>query len=120
MREVDNKWFFSELPFFVKMFTFYIKGDLIVLFPLLLIIILLGILSLKFMLLMVGTYIVVRNLGEMIYWIFHQFSSRSYRPNDFGFKRLDNHAIYILMQTLAIAGVMLGLAIVFAVLLFFR
>ena len=120
MREVDNKWFFSELPFFVKMFTFYIKGDLIVLFPLLLIIILLGILSLKFMLLMVGTYIVVRNLGEMIYWIFHQFSSRNYRPNDFGFKRLDNHAIYILMQTLAIAGVMLGSAIVFAILLFFK
>lgn len=105
---LDNKWFFTELPFPLKILSFFIKGDLIILLPLLISILLLGFLNLRFMLVMLGVYITVRNLGEMIYWFSHQFHERKYRPYDFGFKNLDNHAIYILYQTLSIAGVVFG------------
>lgn len=68
---------------------------------------------------MLGVYVTVRYLGEMIYWFSHQFSDRKYRPSDFGFKKLDNHAIYILHQALSIAGVTFGIAIVVFSFLFF-
>lgn len=110
--EIDNKWFFTELPPSVKFLSFFVKGDLIVLLPLVIGILLTGFFSIKLMITMLGVYITVRYLGEMIYWFSHQFSDRRYRPSDFGFKKLDNHAIYILHQTLSIAGVTFGIAIV--------
>lgn len=64
------------------------------------------------MLLLLGVYISIRNLGEMIYWFSHQFYQRKYRPYDFGFKKLDNHAVYILYQTLAISGVVFGIGVI--------
>lgn len=64
------------------------------------------------MLIMIGVYTAVRNFGEMIYWFGQQFYERKYRPYDFGLKHLDNHAVYIIMQTLAVAGTVLGLGIV--------
>jgi hypothetical protein len=67
---------------------------------------------LKFMVIMVGVYIAVRSLGEMIYWFSHQFYERKYRPFDFGFKNLDNHAIYIIYQTFAIVGMVIGIGII--------
>lgn len=111
--EIDNKWFFKELPPIFKVFLFFVRGDLIVLLPFLLVIAAIGFFSLKFMLLMLGLYISVRYLGEMIYWFSHQFTQRSYRPYDFGFKKLDNHAIYILYQTFAIVGTVLGVSLIF-------
>ncbi|MBI2051963.1 hypothetical protein HYT33_04350 [Candidatus Roizmanbacteria bacterium] len=117
-RAKDNRWFFTELPWYIQVFGFFIKGDLIVLFPLLVLIIFTGFISVQFMVLLIGIYVAVRNLGEMIYWFSHQFAGRKYRPNDFGFKNLGNHAIYILYQTLSIAGVMIGIAIMLYVLLF--
>lgn len=108
IRSIDNKWFFTELPFPFKLFSFFIKGDLLVLFPLLLCIFLLGLINLRFMFVMIGVYVTIRSLGEMIYWFSHQFYERKYRPPDFGFKKLDNHAVYILYQTLSICGVVFG------------
>lgn len=70
------------------------------------------------MLIMFGVYIAVRSLGEMIYWFSHQFHERKYRPYDFGFKNLDNHAIYILYQTLSIVGVVFGMGVVIYFLVF--
>lgn len=112
MREINNQWFFTEPPLLFKLLTFYIKGDLIILLLLIIFILALGFFNLKFMLLILGIYIAIRHLGEMIYWFSHQFNERNYRPYDFGFKNLDNHAIYILMQTLSIAGVVFGLSLV--------
>lgn len=120
LRSIDNKWFFTELPPFFKLFFFFIRGDLLVLFPLTIILLLLGIFSIKFMFLMIGVYIAVRQLGEMIYWFSHQFNVRKYRPYDFGFKNLDNHAIYILYQTTSIVGVVMGVGIVFFSLLYLK
>lgn len=111
-KDIDNKWFFTELHPLFKIPAFFIKGDLLVLLPLLSAVFLTGFISIKFMLVVLGIYIAVRYLGEMIYWFSHQFNARTYRPDDMGFKKLDNHAIYIIYQTLAIFGTVLGLSIV--------
>lgn len=119
LRLIDRHWFFRELPTPVKFFTLiFIKGDLIVLLPLIVTIALLYLFSVKFGLIMTGAYIAIRSLGEMIYWFSHQFNTRTYRPYDLGFKNLDNNAVYILYQTIAIAGVMAGIGIIVATLLF--
>jgi hypothetical protein len=109
---IDNNWFFTDLPSFFKAFLFFVRGDLLVLLPFLLVIFLIGFFSVKFMFVMLGVYIAVRYLGEMIYWFLQQFYDRKYRPYDFGFKNLDNHAIYILYQTFAIVGTSVGVGIV--------
>jgi len=118
MLKIDNKWFFTELPGWLKLFHFYVRGDLLVLLPLVIGIIVIAFFSVKFALLMTGVYITVRQLGEMIYWFSQQFHERKYRPYDFGFKNLDNHAIYILYQTSAITGTVIGLGIIFYTLLY--
>lgn len=111
LKEIDNVWFFTELPPPLKALSFFIRGDLLVLLPLLIVILLFGFVSFRFMVMMLGVYITVRNTGEMIYWFSHQFNARKYRPHDWGFKKLDNHAIYIIYQTLAVAGVVAGVGI---------
>lgn len=119
LRSVDRHWFFKELPAPVKILTLiFIRGDLIILLPLIILIALLYLFSVEFGLIMTGLYITVRSLGEMIYWFSHQFNSRTYRPYDLGFKNLDNNAVYILYQTISIAGMMLGAGIIAATLLF--
>jgi hypothetical protein len=118
MRNIDSKWFFTELPTICKHCTFFVKGDLIVLLPLVVGIFLTSLISLKFMHILLGSYIAVRYLGEMIYWLLQQFSDRSYRPGDFGLSKLDNNAIYILYQTIATAWVMVGIALVVYALLY--
>ena len=112
LKSVDNRWFFTELPPIFKMCLLYIRGDLIVLFPFTIALILSALVSLKFMIIVLGLYVTVRQGGEMIYWFSHQFGERKYRPYDFGFKNLDNHAIYIIYQTLAIVWVVMGMSIV--------
>ncbi len=116
--EIDNKWFFKELPPIFKVFLFFVRGDLLVLLPFLIVIGIVGIFSVKFMLVMLGIYISIRYLGEMIYWFSHQFTERKYRPYDFGFRNLDNHAIYILYQTFAIVGTVIGISLIFWTMLY--
>ena len=111
---IDNKWFFTELPPIFKLFSFFVRGDLLVLSPLLIIVILTGFFSIRFMIIMIGVYLTVRSSGEMIYWFSHQLYERKYRPYDFGFKRLDNHAIYIIYQTAAVVGVVAGIGVIFS------
>lgn len=121
IRNIDNKWFFTELPVLLKLLLFFVKGDLIVLLPLSIAIALLGFISIRFMLSMVGIYIAVRYFGEMIYWFSHQFTAdKRYRPTDFGFKKLDNHAIYILYQTYSIGGVVAGIGLAIYSLVFMK
>jgi hypothetical protein len=116
--KVDTKWFFTELPQWCKECTLYVRGDLLVLLPLLAIILSTYFISLKFMVVMIGAYIAVRYLGEMVYWLLQQFGERKYRPGDFGFKHLDNHAIYIIYQTIATAWVMVGIGVALYALLY--
>ncbi len=111
-RNIGNRWFFTDLPTWCKIFLFvFVKGDLLILLPVLFVILLVGFFSLKLMLILLGSYIAVRYLGEMMYWLLQQFGDRTYRPADFGLKNLDNHAIYVLYQTIAIAGTVIGIGL---------
>jgi len=64
------------------------------------------------MFIVLGLFVAIRQLGEMIYWLLQQFGDKKYRPYDFGLQKLDNNAIYILYQTFALVGVVAGIAIV--------
>lgn len=107
--KITNQWFFSETNPLLKSLLIFVKGDIIFLLPLVLLIGLSYLLSVKIGSFFTGAYISVRFFGEIIYWINQQFGDRKYRPNDFGLKNLDNHAVYILYQTFAICGVVVGL-----------
>ncbi len=117
-QKITNQWFFTETDPYLKLLLIFVKGDMIFLLPLVLLITLSYLVSLKLGLLLTGSYISVRFLGEIMYWMGQQFSERKYRPHDFGFKNLDNHAAYILYQTFATCGVLVGLAIIFGTLLY--
>lgn len=112
--------FFRNLPWYFKIFTVFIYGDLIVLMPFVVLIALSYVISLKVGLILTGLYLAVRYFGEMIYWPLQQFSDRTYRPYDFGFTKLDNHAVYILYQTFAIVLSTSGAAIVLFTLLYVK
>ncbi len=111
-KSITNNWFYTEMPWWVKLFLIYVRGDLIALLPVVLGIIIVGFFSMKWMFISMGIYIAVRQAGEMVFWMLQQFSNRRYRPYDFGMKSLDNNAIYILYQTLAIVWVFVGVLIV--------
>lgn len=120
LKDIDSKWFFTELPLPLKILTVYVKGDLIVLLPLLLGILLTGLFSVRFMIAMLGAYVLIRYAGEMMYWFSHQFNERKYRPYDIGFKKLDNNAVYILYQTQSTAGAVLGVGLLIYALYFMK
>ena len=120
LKDIDSKWFFTELPLPLKAFTLFVRGDLIMLVPLIVLILLMGFISVRFMTAMIGTYVLIRYAGEMIYWFSHQFNERRYRPNDIGFKKLDNNAVYILYQTYATAGAVIGAGILIYALYFMK
>lgn len=111
LKQMCNESFYCELPWWCKACSFFIRGDLFVLLPLLALIFMIGFFSMRFMFILLGVYIAVRELGEMIYWLLQQFGERKYRPYDWGFRSLDNNAIYILYQTFALAGSVVGIAI---------
>jgi hypothetical protein len=115
---IKNDWFFKETHPILKACTIFICGDMFFVLPLFVLMAIALFFSVKFGLLLVGAYIMLRYFGEMIYWLLQQFSDRKYRPNDFGFKKLDNNAIYILYQTHALFGMMAGIALFIATLLF--
>jgi len=117
-KKIDSQWFFSETNIFLKSLLIFVNGDTIFLLPLVALIGLSYFFSVKIGLFLTGAYISVRFLGEIFYWLGQQFGDRKYRPNDFGFKNLDNHAVYILYQTFAICGVVLGFAVTFLSLLY--
>lgn len=108
---VDNKWFFSNPSPILRYLLVFVKGNLLVLLPLFTIIVLLGFVSLEFMLVLLGIYISCRGMGEMFYWTLQQFGPRTYRPDDFGFANLDNNAIYVIYQLIGLSGMVLGLGL---------
>mgnify|MGYP007122132810 CR=1 FL=1 len=118
IRDIKNNSFYCELPWWCKVSSLFIRGDLFVLLPLLIAIIGIGFFSVPSMLIVLGIYIAVRELGEMIYWLLQQFGDRKYRPYDWGFRNLDNNAIYILYQTFALAGTVMGISVVFFAILY--
>ncbi len=108
---ISNSSFYCEIPAWGKACSFFIRGDLIVLLPLLAVILGIGFISIRYMIILLGVYIAVRELGEMFYWLLQQFGDRKYRPYDWGFTKVDNNAVYILYQTGALAGMVFGIAL---------
>ena len=109
--KITNQWFFRDQLLF-KALLIFVK-EISFLLPLVVLVRLSYTLSLKIGLFFTGAYVSVRYMGEIIYWLGQQFSDRKYRPNDFGFKNLDNNAVYILYQTSATCGVVLGTALIY-------
>lgn len=111
-KKVTSTWFYSRPHPLLRVVTVYVKGDMIVILPTLLLIALVGIFSIRFMLLLFGIFYSLRGAGEMVYWFSHQFWEKKYRPDDFGFKNLNNDAIYILYQLLSTSTTLVGLGFV--------
>ena len=118
IRDISNNWFYSNPHPFLRILTIYVKGDMLIIIPGLIMIGILGFFSLKFMFLIYGIFFSLRGFGEMIYWFSHQFWMKQYRPDDFGFKKLGNDAIYILYQLISTLTTVLGVGFVFWVILY--
>lgn len=110
--EVTPKWFFSYPGFPSQLALIYIRGDAIVLLPFIAILLIIGIFSLKWMALLFALLLTFRSLGEMIYWLLQQFGPRTYRPYDFGFSKLDNHAVYVIYQLLSLVLLVTGTGLI--------
>ena len=100
--EITTSWFYTEAPFPLRLLQIYVLGDAIVLLPFTLLLLSIGFFSLKWMLLLFFFFLTFRFLGEMMYWFLQQFGDKKYWPNDFGFKKLDNNAVYILYQLISL------------------
>lgn len=105
---VNTQWFFSEIAWPFKVMLIFIRGDAVVILPFFAILLIIGVFSLRWMMLLLSLFVVFRFLGEMVYWIHQQFGDRKYRPYDFGLKKLDNNAIYILYQLFSLVGMVFG------------
>lgn len=118
LKSINSKWFYSKPYPLLRLLTVYVKGDMLIIIPILIAIGCIGLFSIRFMCLMYAIFYSLRGLGEMIYWFSHQFWTKKYRPDDFGFKNLNNDAIYILYQLLSIATTLVGIACIFYFLLY--
>lgn len=118
IKEIDDKWFYSKTHPILRILQIYVKGDMLVLLPFLLGILVIGLVSMRFMLLVYALYFTFRMFGEMIYWFSQQFGQRVYRPDDLGFAKLNNKAVYVIYQTLTLVGTVLGAASVILLLFF--
>ena len=110
--ENTPSWFYTETPFALKLLQIYVRGDAVVLLPFLLLLGFIGFFSIRWMVLLFGFFLIFRFLGEMMYWFLQQFGEKTYRPNDFGFKKLDNNAIYILYQLNSLVGLVFSTGLV--------
>lgn len=100
LKHKSTKDFFCDCPSYLKTIGIYVWGDAYIFIPFHIIVFLFSLISLRFGLLLWAVFFSIRSLGEILYWFLQQFGDRSYRPYDFGFKKLDNHAIYIFYQTI--------------------
>ncbi|MFW5703365.1 MAG: hypothetical protein ACOCXQ_00850 [Patescibacteria group bacterium] len=116
--KITNEWFYDKPNTIWRYLLVFVKGDALVIVPFFLIVLIFGFLSLEFMMVMIGLYIAVRSLGEMVFWMFQQFGPRSYRPYDFGLTKLDNNAIYIIYQLIGLIGAVLGASLVLMMIYF--
>lgn len=111
MRRISSTWFYSNPHPLFRLLTIYIKGDMLVILPIIIVIGLLGFISVRFMMLMLGTFYAIRGIGEMVYWLFQQFSATDYRPYDFGLRKIDNNAVYIVYQLANLGITLLGIGV---------
>ncbi len=116
-RMITNDWFYRTPPWWIKLFLLsFVWGDVLVLGPLVAGIIVVFIFDLR---LGISVYLLLfflRYFVEIFYWLGQQFGPRTYRPEDFGLKQLDNNAIYIIYQLMSmvmaiISGIILSMIV---------
>ncbi len=117
-KTIDDNWFYATPHRLLRLLTIYVKGDMIIIIPALLLIALVGFFSLKFMCFVYAVFFALRSFGEMLYWFSHQFWEKKYRPDDFGFAKLSNDAIYILYQLLSLVWTVFWAAVAVGILWF--
>jgi len=108
LSHVDDAWFYSNPHPLLRLLTVYVKGDMIILIPFVVLIGCVGFFSFKVMCLMYAVFYSLRSIGEMQYWISQQFGPKTYRPDDVAFKKVSNDAIYILYQLIALITATVG------------
>lgn len=118
MKINNNTWFYADPNRILLILMIYVKGDMIVLLPFCLVLLLLGFISLKFMVVGFAMYVMLRSLGEMVYWFLQQFVGGKYRPFDYGLRNLDNNAIYILYQLMSLCTAVSAALVVMYILFF--
>lgn len=117
LKSISNDWFYSNPHPLLRLLTVYVKGDMLIILPLLFCIGLIGFFSLEYMFFVYGVFFSLRHFGEMIYWFSHQFWEKKYRPNDFGFVHLSNDAVYILYQLMSLASTVFWIAVTVGILI---
>ncbi len=117
-KEINNSWFYSNVHPFFKLLQVFIKGDSLVVIPVLFMLLFFGLINIRLMILAFLVFFTLRQVGEMMYWIMRQFSTPTYRPYDFGLIKLDNNAVYILYQLCSIAGATFGMTLIIYMLFF--
>jgi len=101
------------MPWWGKIFLIYIRGDLFIILPVLILIFGISIFSVPYAIFSFGIFIAVRQAGEVVYWLLQQFGDKTYRPYDFGLTEIGNNAVYILYQTFAVTSVVFGILLSF-------
>ncbi len=104
-----NKLFYEPVHPLFRILQIYVKGDALVIGPFLIAIFLIGMLySWPLCAFIVSVFYAIRQLGEMVFWLFQQFHDHTYRPYDFGLSLLNTHSIYILYQVSACVQATIG------------
>jgi len=114
--EVTPFWFFTNAKIYLRVFQIYVLGDALVIIPFILLLVFIGLFSLKWMMVLFCIFLACRALGEMIYWLLQQFGEKKYRPYDYGFNKLDNNAIYVLYQLTSLVTLVLSTGLVIFIL----
>ncbi len=95
---MDDKNFYQSPRFWQRFLTIFVKGDSLVIYPFLLIVIITAFYNLSFSITLLLIFLSLRYFIEIIYWLFQQFNGGQYRPYDYGLKSLSNNSIYIVYQ----------------------
>lgn len=118
VKKSTDDWFYSNPYPFLRLLTIYVKGDMLIVLPMLMGIGITGLFSVRFMALMYAIFFSLRGFGEMMYWFMQQFGEKKYRPDDFGFKHLGNDAVYILYQLLSLVTTVVSIGAIFWIVLY--
>lgn len=114
--DITPEGFFADTNKIFKLMQIYVRGDAIVLLPFIFLALAIGIFSVRWMVLIFCLFLAFRALGEMMYWLLQQFGDKKYRPYDYGFKKLDNNAIYIIYQLTSLVTLVISTGLVILIL----
>ena len=97
MSNNDATFYQNPLPW-EKLFTIFVRGDRLVIYPVLLFSLILFFFNRQYAIVFILVFLSLRFFIEIIYWLFQQFTTGQYRPYDYGLNKLSNNSIYIIYQ----------------------